>query len=228
MKKHPQWIVAALLSFTLAACATPSDFSAQPEPKPANIAWATKGDFCEPETVLPLPDETLLISNVCNFQSSGDGYLSLLNPNGTVIDWRIVDDLDSPLGMALHDDKIYVVDNNRVKSFSWPTFERISEIQLKTEVANDIAVSADGTIYVSDTSSGAVFTLTGDGLSQKIQSTIEFSGANGLAFSQDGALYVGGAQLWRINPRNGDAKIAGPRWLKDIDGIEFEQDGPFR
>ena len=67
----------------------------------ADIAWVAKGEFCEPETVIPLPDDTLLVSNVCGFGEPGSGYLSLLNGDGDVIDWRIVDDgLDSPLGMT--------------------------------------------------------------------------------------------------------------------------------
>ena len=31
-----------------------------PEPMQADIAWIAEGEFCEPETVLPLPDDTLL------------------------------------------------------------------------------------------------------------------------------------------------------------------------
>ena len=43
--------------------------AALPESRPANIAWIAEGEFCEPETVLPLPDDTLLVSNVCDFRS---------------------------------------------------------------------------------------------------------------------------------------------------------------
>ena len=35
-----------------------------------------------PETVLALPDNTLLVSNVCGFKQRGNGFLSLLDSQG--------------------------------------------------------------------------------------------------------------------------------------------------
>lgn len=106
-----------------------------PEPRQADIAWIAEGGFCEPETVLPLPDDTLLVSNVCNFRKTGNGFLTLLSAGGLAIDWRIVEGLDAPLGMAIVGDRLHVVDNNQVKIFHWPgyeplacrSFERISD-----------------------------------------------------------------------------------------------------
>ena len=42
-----------------------------PDPGEADIAWVVTGEFCEPETVLPLPDNTLLVSNVCGIHATG-------------------------------------------------------------------------------------------------------------------------------------------------------------
>ncbi len=58
-----------------------------------------------PETVLPLPDGTLLVSNVCGYREQDTGFLTLLSAKGEVLDWRIVSNLDSPLGMALQADR---------------------------------------------------------------------------------------------------------------------------
>ena len=71
--------------------------TAMPEPEQSDIAWVAEGEFCDPETVLPLPDDTLLVSNVCVSRKKDNGFLTLLNAGGEVIDWRIV----APLGMAL-------------------------------------------------------------------------------------------------------------------------------
>ena len=68
-----------------------------PEPEAASTAWVAAGKFCEPETVVALPDDTLLVSNVCGFNEQGNGFLSLLDADGSVLDWRAVDDLDAPL-----------------------------------------------------------------------------------------------------------------------------------
>ena len=67
--------------------------SSAPDPVEAEVAWVVEGEFCEPETVLPLPDDHLLVSNVCGFSEPGSGYLSLLGSEGEVIDWRVVDGL---------------------------------------------------------------------------------------------------------------------------------------
>ncbi len=81
-----------------------------PDPNEADIAWVATGEFCEPETVLPLPDNTLLVSNVCGIGETGNGFLTLLDASGQVLDWRKVEGLDAPLGMALRADRLYLVD----------------------------------------------------------------------------------------------------------------------
>jgi len=117
----------------------------------ADIAWVSIGEYCEPETVLPLPDDTLLVSNVCGFQEPGSGFLTLLDRDGQTLDWRIVDGLDAPLGMALAGDRLYIVDNNQLRVLRWPGYASLETIGLDTSVANDVAVTSDGIVYVTDT-----------------------------------------------------------------------------
>lgn len=194
------------------------------EPTPADIAWIARGEFCEPETVLPLPDETLLVSNVCGFRTPGTGFLTLLNAQGDVVDWRIVDGLDAPLGMAFGHDRLYVIDTNRIRVFTWPAYETVDMIDLDTTVANDIAVAPDGTLYVTDTAQHAVVRVSTDGRRTTIGGNEKFTGANGIALAGDN-LYVGGERLWRVELQSGHVETVGPDWLVDIDGIEFEDDG---
>lgn len=194
------------------------------QPTPADIAWITSGEFCEPETVLPLPDASLLVSNVCDFRERGNGFLTLLDVDGSVLDWRILDDLDAPLGMTLVDGQLYVVDNNQVKIFHWPSYEPLRTILLDTQVANDLAVAADGTIYVSDTAGGLVQQVAPDGSQSMLTGEARFDGANGIELG-DRQLFIGGERLWRLDLDSGIVTILGPAWLSDIDGIEIESDG---
>ena len=190
----------------------------------ADIAWIAEGRFCEPETVLPLPDDTLLVSNVCDFRATGNGFLTLLDKDGDAIDWRVVEDLDAPLGMVLHNDLVYVVDNNRVKTFRWPGFEPVSTIALETEVANDLAVGPDDSIYVTDSARGEVV-VVGPGLEQSVLTgEPQFPGANGIHIDNDD-LWVGGGRLWHVDLRDGVVTAVEPAWLGGIDGIEQEPDG---
>jgi len=195
-----------------------------PEPTPADIAWVARGEFCEPETALPLPDDTLLVSNVCVSREHENGFLTLLDRDGEVIDWRIVDDLDAPLGMALVDEQLYVVDNNRVKVFHWPDYRLLKTIELDASVANDIAVAPDGTMYVTDMARNQVIRHTSDGSQSIFGDELQFHRANGIHID-GGNLYVGGERLWRVNLDTGVVTTIGPEWITDIDGIEIEADG---
>lgn len=186
--------------------------------------WVAEGGFCEPETVLPLPDDTLLVSNVCDFTTTGNGFLTLLDSNGKAVDWRVVEGLDAPLGMALVGERLYVVDNNRVKIFAWPGYRPLEVVQLDTAVANDIAVAADGRFWVTDTARGAVIERKADGKQSVFLADGAFKGANGIALNGD-RLFIGGEHLWCVDLRENAVTTVGPEWLADIDGIEFEADG---
>ena len=195
-----------------------------PDPGEADIAWVATGEFCEPETVLPLPDNTLLVSNVCGINESGKGFLTLLDANGQVLDWRLVEGLDAPLGMARLADRLYLVDNNRLKIFAWPEYDLLETVDLETSVANDIAVAADGTVFVTDTARHQVIERSPDGAQSVLTGDARFTGANGIALHM-GHLYIGGKRLWRVDLSSRSVETIGPEWLTDIDGIEFEADG---
>jgi len=205
--------------FLLAAPGT-----AMPEPDQADVVWVAEGEFCEPETVLPLPDDTLLVSNVCDFREAGSGFLTLLNGDGKAIDWRIVENLDAPLGMELVGDRLHVVDNNRIKVFQWPGYELQQVIELDATVANDIAIADDGTIYVTDTARHQVIKRALDGEQSLLIGESEFKGANGIEIDGD-VIYVGGERLWCVELRTSTVTTIGAEWLADIDGIEIERDG---
>lgn len=190
----------------------------------ADIAWVAEGGFCEPETVLPLPDDTLLVSNVCDFAQPGTGFLTLLGKDGGAIDWRVVEGLDAPLGMALKNGLLYVVDQNRVKTFRWPGYEPVSTIALETVVANDIAVADDDSIYVTDSARDTVV-IIGAGLEQSVLTgQPQFPGANGIHINDDD-LWVGGGRLWHVDLRDNAVTTVGPPLIGGIDGIEQEADG---
>lgn len=195
--------------------------SSRPDPVAAEIAWTADGGFCEPETVLPLPDDTLLVSNVCGYRELGTGFLTLLDAHGQAINWRRVKRLDSPLGMALSGDRLHVVDNNRVRVFRWPGFEILETIEIETFAANDIAAAPDGTIYVTDSAKHQVVQRLPDGTQSILGAESQFRNANGLELYEN-SLYVGGERLWRIDLESGSVDTIGPDWLTDIDGIEFE------
>jgi hypothetical protein len=153
-----------------------------------------------------------------------NGFLTLLSTTGEVISWSVVDGLDAPLGMALVDKQLYVVDNNRVKVFHWPSYRLLETVDLDASVANDIAVAPDGTIYVTDMARDQVIVHTPDGSGSVLGGAPRFKRANGIHIDGEN-LYVGGTRLWRVNLDTGLATTIGPEWITDVDGIEIEADG---
>jgi hypothetical protein len=190
----------------------------------ADIAWIAEGEFCEPETVLPLPDNTLLVSNVCDFAQTGNGFLTLLDADGDAIDWRILEGLDAPLGMALHNGQLHIVDNNQVKVYRWPGFEPVMTLTLETTVANDIAIGADDTIYVTDSARGEVVIISPELEQTVLTGEPQFPGANGIHIN-DEDLWVGGGRLWHVDLRDLTVTTVGPVFAGGVDGIEQESDG---
>lgn len=224
LKRITARITGASITIVVLAGAVACTVAVRPTPNAADIAWVASGEFCEPETVLPLPDNTLLVSNVCGFGEPGSGFLTLLNTGGQALDWRIVDSLDAPLGMAMNGDLLHVVDNNRVLIFRWPGYELLEAINLGTSVANDVAVAPDGAFYVTDTARHEVIRRSPDGTRSVLTGEAQFQKANGVELDGE-RLYVGGTRLWRVNLRDNSVETVGPDWLSDIDGIEFEPDG---
>lgn len=214
-------VTTTILASTLTIAESPAT---HPEPITADIAWVAAGEFCDPETVLPLPDDTLLVSNVCVSRERDNGFLTLLDKDGQSLNWRIVDGLNAPLGMALVSDHLYVVDNNQLRILRWPGYEPLETIDLDTSVANDVAVAPDGTVYVTDTAKHQVIRLLPDGTQSVLTGEAQFKGANGIALDGE-RLFVGGARLWSVNLQNGSIATIGPEWIADIDGIELEADG---
>lgn len=213
----------SILTLLLLAATGAAD-EAMPAAAEADIAWVVDSGLCEPESVLALPDDTLLVSNVCGFRQTGNGYLTRLDGQGRVLAERAVDGLDAPLGMALSSGALLVIDGNRVRVLSWPQLEQQRLVALDTAVANDIAVSADGDWFVTDTARGQVLRVTPDGEQSLVAGEGRFPGANGVAVAGR-HLYVGGERLWCLDLETGEIKTLGPAWLTDIDGIEIESDG---
>ena len=212
-------------------------------------SWIHREKLCEPETALVLNDGTILVSNVCDFATQGTGYISRLGSDGSLLAARFIDALDSPLGMAMHGQKLLVVDKNTVRCFELGSAKAnlpktnshetnpsetsslalslttpCGQVILPTSVANDIAVSDSGEVYVTDTVQGKVYSYSHGKAEPPAVIVAEFPGANGIAVDGN-VLWVGGERLWRYTLSTGDMLTVGPDWLGDIDGIELEPTG---
>lgn len=112
----------------------------------------------------------------------------------------------------------------------------------KPAVCNDIAIAADGTMWASETASGRIFIVPEGGKEARLfAESRELVGIDGLAFSDDGTLYINNVRehlLQRVD-RKADGsyaglttltlndKLDGPDGLRPLGGNKFLQaEGP--
>src|SRR5690606_26656890 len=120
-------------------------------------------------------------------EKDGDGFIALLNPDGTIKQKDWVKGLDAPKGMAILNGKLYVTDIDEVKVIDIKTAKIEKSIPVAGAVfLNDLA--SDGTlIYFSDSRTGTIYSLD---KADSVKAIIEnATGINGLECF-DGSLYT--------------------------------------
>jgi sugar lactone lactonase YvrE len=145
-----------------------------------------------------------------------DGYVSLINPDGTVhtLKWIGVTrdglTLHDPLGSDIANGRFYVVDRNVVRWFDLATGAPLGSAEVAGATGfNDLAVGSDGTVYMTQT--GAVdgtvppriYRLLPDGSSSIFVDGSPLSRPNGIAFDPQGnivAVNVESADILTFSP----------------------------
>ncbi|WP_238847454.1 SMP-30/gluconolactonase/LRE family protein [Nocardia arthritidis] len=200
--------------------------------------------FSNPESVLVAGDK-YVVSNMGAQQDpvakDGDGFLSLLDATGKVIEQKAMPKagdppLNSPKGMAFVDNKVYVADVDRVVGYDLNTRGQVFEAKIDGDAPtelNDIVLLDNKTLLVTDTLRSSVYQLDLDG--KKFATlTSGVPGANGIALEKSGKIaYVNGdgahnegGDLFRLELGKAPLspkKIGGVHGL--LDGIAVLSDG---
>jgi hypothetical protein len=132
-----------------------------------------------------------------------DGYVSLINPDGTVHTpkWIGVNrgglTLNDPLGSDIENGMLYLADRNVVRWFDMTTGAPTGSAVVEDAVSfNDLEVAGDGTVYMSQTGAAdgsvpeRVYRLAPDGTSSIFVDGAPLSRPNGVAFDTDGNIVV--------------------------------------
>jgi hypothetical protein len=135
--------------------------------------------------------------------TENDGYVSLINPDGTVhtLKWIGVDrnglTLNHPLGSDIVGGLLYLADRNVVRWFDMATGEPRGSAVIEGAISfNDLEATEDGTVYMSQTGSAdgsvpqRIYRLAPDGRSAVFIDGPPLSRPNGVAFDPDGNIVV--------------------------------------
>lgn len=154
--------------------------------------WETKG-FSMPESVVAIPGHNwLYVSNVNGEDEAG--FISRVGLDGQIDVLKWVKGIMVPTGMAAHDGYLYVVDQKQVHRIDIARGE-IAQTYVSASATslNDIDISDDGRVFVSELQGGAVHTIEGDAVVPWIKSDA-FPFPNGVQVAGD-YLLVGNVGL---------------------------------
>ncbi len=143
----------------------------------------------------------------------GDGYISLLNQKGEIINKNFLSGLNAPKGMAMIGNTLYIADINEVKGFDLTSKKQVFSLEFnEVSFLNDIAVKNVNTLFVSGTDSGKIYEVNLKTKSYKV--IADLPTANGLLYEKKKLFAVmlgktpqnmfgGGGKLVEVNLKNG-------------------------
>lgn len=143
------------------ASADPPLESVHEDPGRLTLAWETPPEFLTPESVLfDSEREVLYVSNFDNRarldetdESKFTGYVSRLDLDGKVLDKEWVSHLHSPCGMGILKDRLYTLERRNLTEIDIESGRILERYPIPgCDFPNDLAIDANGNIYISDTS----------------------------------------------------------------------------
>lgn len=124
-------------------------FSQTPE-----FVWETDSLFDKPESaVYDVKKQVIYVSNI-NGQyctKDGNGFISRVDLDGNILELNWVTGLNSPQGLALHGNKLYVADVDEIMEIDVDQEKIINKYKIDgAKFLNDAASDKSGNIFVSD------------------------------------------------------------------------------
>lgn len=161
------------------------------------------GSFRFAESCTFDPQRNLILAmnaGVAQNMEPNDGYVSLINPDGSVhtAKWIGNDrnglELNHPLGSAVKNGVLYVVDMDHIRLFDLASGQPLrahSLADIGASLLNGIGVADDGTIYASNTRDPQrIYKVTADGDASVLIEGAPLMAPNGVAVDNDGNVVV--------------------------------------
>jgi hypothetical protein len=194
-----------LLVFPVVNSQSTTDFQSEK----LEMLWETKG-LSVPESVLPFLSEGILfVSNVgSNDPTSKEkqGFISIINTDGTINNLHWITGLNSPKGMAIFQKKLYVTEVDKITEIDIERGIILKSYPVQdAKFLNDITSDMDGNLFISDSKNGSVYKLSQGEVHQFLKSET-CSGANGLYFDGTNILLGTADKIIKINPRTSNVE----------------------
>lgn len=242
-------VIAGTMALALSTWSHAQDFSAgeplgtvneagEPTPMSANVK--VFGSFRFAESCTFDPERNLILAmnaGVPQNMQENDGYVSLINPDGSVHTAKWIGNsrdgltLNQPLGSAVHDGVLYVADTDTVRTFNLASGQPLTSHSVAAAGANGlngIAVAQDGTIYASNTRDPQrVYRITAEGEASVFVEGSPLMLPNGVAVDNDGNMVVVNVGNNHVMTFNTDGELINTEYAAESgnDGIIVTEDG---
>jgi len=190
--------------------------------------WETDSVLKVPESVLFDGDNKILyaanIDGTDPWAKDGKGSVAKVGLDGKVIATEWISGLNAPKGMGLHKGKLYVADLNELVVIDIAGGKIEKRIVVTgAEGLNDVSVSKNGTVYVSDSKLKKIFVVK-DGVTELLLDTLK--GPNGVLIRGDDFYLLDAGGMYKMNKDKTLTKITdgmdgGTDGIENISGNDF-------
>lgn len=158
-----------------------------------DLVWETDPILKTPESVMFDAERNhIYVSNINGkpLEKDNNGFISILNVDGSVKTLKWVTGMDAPKGMALNDSLLYVTDIDRIHVIDIDGGKIIKTIEAEgARFLNDMALDPNGLAYISDMQNNHILVYNGRDITVWLEDEKLIS-PNGLGFFK-GNLYIG-------------------------------------
>ncbi len=188
--------------------------------------WETDSVVAVPESVCRDSKQQLLYVSLIDgdpWGADGKGGVAKLSATGTGYDSNWVTGLNAPKGLGFYGNSLYAADISDVVVIDRTSGKLLKKIAIpEASGLNDIAVSAMGAVYVSDSKTSKIWKIVND---VPVLYLDNVKGANGLETVKTDLIYAQGKDLMRVDSKKQIKKIASVS--QGIDGIDAVGNGDF-
>lgn len=173
------------------------------------------------ESVVLIKAETdyLLVSLIDGdpTQKDGKGGIAQVGLDGKLLDSNWYSGLNAPKGMAVYGNELWVTDIDNLVVIDIPSKKLLRKIAIVgAQFLNDIAIDAQGQVYVSDTFTHTIYRLTNGNLEIYAR---DIQAANGLLLQENGLLVAASNKLLQIDTQKHTQFIT-QHLFPEADGIQ--------
>ncbi|MBK1963994.1 YncE family protein [Campylobacter novaezeelandiae] len=116
--------------------------------------------FENPESIF-IDKDFIYVSNIGKklepLSKDHDGFISRLDKNGNILDYKFLSNMDAPKGMMKISNVLYIADVDVVRGFDLSNKKEIFKLPIKNAIfLNDIEKLNNNTLLVSDTGTGII------------------------------------------------------------------------